>query len=262
VTALPAASRPRLRPSWPFAVIALAWVVATLLWLTGASHSLGHADLLEGQRPLLVVLLLFLVGWQLMLAAMMLPSSLPMIRHYASVVERQALPRRGAWEFVGGYVLIWTAFGVLALLADAGLHRVVETWSWLEDHEQFILAGALGLAGAVQFTGLKDRCLRQCRRPYAFLLHKRLQGVTGPVRLGVDHGLFCVGCCWALMLVMFAVGAAELTWMLGLSAVMVYEKTAPRGERLVPIVGVALLALAALVAIDPAWLPAALSSTH
>src|SRR6266508_3141845 len=134
VTALPAASRPRLRPSWPFAVIALAWVVATLLWLTGASHSLGHADLIEGQRPLLVVLLLFLVGWQLMLAAMMLPSSLPMIRHYAGVVERQALPRRGAWEFVGGYVLIWIAFGVLALLADAGLHRVVEAWSWLEDH--------------------------------------------------------------------------------------------------------------------------------
>jgi predicted metal-binding membrane protein len=185
-----------------------------------------------------------------------------MVRHYAGVVERQGLPRRGTWEFLGGYLVVWTVFGVLALLGDAGLHRVVDAWPWLEDHEQLILAGALGLAGAVQFTGLKDRCLRQCRRPYAFLLHKRLQGVTGPMRLGVDHGVFCVGCCWALMVVMFAVGAAEITWMLALTAVMVYEKTAPRGERLVPVVGVALLVLAAIVAFDPAWLPSALSAAH
>jgi predicted metal-binding membrane protein len=85
---------------------------------------------------------------------------------------------------------------------------------------------------------------------------------TGPVRLGLDHGLFCVGCCWALMLVMFAVGVANLTWMVALAAVMVYEKTAPAGQRLVPVVGVGLLAVAVLVAVGPAWLPETLGSGH
>lgn len=252
----------RLWSSAPYLVIAAAWAVTFALALTGVSHALGHGEVAELHRSLLLSVALFLVGWQLMIAAMMLPSSLPMLNHYAGVAERQGLPARSTWEFFGGYALVWTSFGVLALFGDLGLHRLVDTWSWLDRHDQLVLAGALAVAGLVQFTSLKDRCLQQCRRPYAFLMRKRLQGVTSPVRLGLAHGLFCVGCCWALMLLMFAVGVANLAWMAALTAVMVYEKTAPRGERLVHAVGVLLLALALLVATVPTWLPVALTGGH
>jgi predicted metal-binding membrane protein len=244
----------RVRWSAPYLVIVAAWTVALTLSAVGLSHELGHSEVTELHQPLLVSLLLFLVGWSLMIGAMMLPSSLPMLRHYTGVVERQHAPGSRTWEFVGGYALVWTAFGLLALLGDFGLHRLVDAWPWLEEREHLVLAATLGLAAAVQFTSLKDRCLRQCRPPYAFLVRKRLQGVESPIRLGVDHGLFCVGCCWALMLVMFAVGVANLAWMLVLTGVMVYEKTAPRGRDLVPAVGIVLFACAVLVAAYPAWL--------
>jgi predicted metal-binding membrane protein len=259
----PAVGSPRrLWSSAPYLVIAAAWGVAFALALTGVSHTLGHGEVAELHRSLLLSVALFLVGWQLMIAAMMLPSSLPMLNHYAGVAERQGLPARSTWQFVGGYALVWTSFGVLALFGDMALHRLIDAWSWLDTHDQFVLAGVLAVAGLVQFTSLKDRCLRQCRRPYAFLMRKRLQGVTNPVRLGVAHGIFCVGCCWGLMLLMFAVGVANLAWMAGLTAVMVYEKTAPGGERLVRAVGVLVLAVAVLVAADPTWLPLALAGGH
>ena len=99
----------------------------------------------------------------------------------------------------------------------------------------------LALAGAFQFTKLKDACLDQCRHPAAFMLRFYERGIAGAFRLGARHGSFCLGCCWALMLVMFAVGVASLPWMAALAALMVHEKTRPHGARGVPISGVALL---------------------
>ena len=115
--------------------------------------------------------------------------------------------------------------------------------------------GALALAGAFQFSGLKERCLSECRHPGAFLLQHYRRGVSGAFRLGRRHGVFCLGCCWALMLVVFAAGVANLWWMAVLGCLMFYEKVGRAGDVVAPIAGAVLLALAVLVLAHPAWLP-------
>ena len=115
----------------------------------------------------------------------------------------------------------------------------------------------LALAGAFQFTPLKDACLRSCRHPAQFLTRYYRRGAGGGFRLGARHGAFCVGCCWALMLVMFSVGVASLVWMGALTAVMVHEKTRPLGREMVPVTGVALLGLASCLAAYAAYVNAA-----
>jgi predicted metal-binding membrane protein len=198
---------------------------------------------------------LFLASWQAMIAAMMLPSSLPLVRLFA--VASIAVPKRGraTAAFLGGYALVWTAFGAVAFTGDALLHRAIADSAALRARESVIVAAILALAGIVQFTPLKDRCLTQCRHPGAFLIRHYRRGTGGAFALGRRHGLFCLGCCWALMLVMFAAGAASLIWMGALTALMVYEKTARRGARAVPLAGVALLIWAAVVLVHPAGLP-------
>jgi predicted metal-binding membrane protein len=104
----------------------------------------------------------------------------------------------------------------------------------------------LALAGAFQFTALKDACLDKCRHPASFLHRHYRRGTAGGFALGARHAAFCLGCCWALMLVMFAVGVASLVWMALLTALMVHEKTRPTGARAVPVTGAALLALASV----------------
>ena len=116
-------------------------------------------------------------------------------------------------------------------------------------------AATLGLAGAFQFSSLKDRCLTACRHPAAYLLRHYRRGPGAAFRLGWGHGLYCLGCCWALMLVMFAVGITDLRWMAALAALMAYEKIGRHGQAVAATAGVVALALALLVALHPAWMP-------
>jgi predicted metal-binding membrane protein len=106
-----------------------------------------------------------------------------------------------------------------------------------------------------QFSDLKDRCLRECRHPGPFLLQHYRRGAAGAFALGRRHGLFCLGCCWALMLVGFAVGVASLWWMAALTAVMVYEKTGRSGDQAVAPIGIALIVAGTLALVTPAWSP-------
>jgi predicted metal-binding membrane protein len=142
-----------------------------------------------------------------------------------------------------GYLAVWTAFAPVALFADAGLHLLVHSWPWLEAHEGLILGSALVMAGAFQFSPLKNACLTACRAPASFLWQHYRRGARGGFALGVRHGVSCVGCCWALMLVMFATGVGALAWMLAITAIMVAEKATRVGARLVVPVGVAFLVL-------------------
>jgi predicted metal-binding membrane protein len=107
----------------------------------------------------------------------------------------------------------------------------------------------LALAGAFQFSSLKYACLDKCRHPGPFMLRFYRRGARGGLQLGLRHGLFCLGCCWALMLVMFSVGVASLFAMAMLTALMVYEKTQPRGRQVVPVAGVTLFATALMIAV-------------
>jgi predicted metal-binding membrane protein len=205
-----------------------------------------------------IAFVLFLIAWQAMIAAMMLPSSLPLVRLFSLASSGAPARRRSMAGFLGGYALVWSAFGAAAFAGDALLHRLMADNAELRAQRWIIVGGLLALAGAVQFTPLKDRCLTECRHPGAFLMQHYRRGAGGGFTLGRRHGLFCVGCCWALMLVMFVAGVASLTWMAGLTVLMVYEKTAARGNTAVPVAGIALLAWAAIVLVHPPWLPATL----
>ena len=229
--------------------IAAAWAAAIAAQLAGAAALLHHDSLLaDGGPPLAVAALLSLLAWQVMIAAMMLPSSLPLVRLYrarigagaAAAARDGGVPRRLRAR-------VERRSGWPRSARTPALHAAVNSSSWLEQHDWWIGGSVLALAGAFQFTSLKDACLDKCRHPGQFLMRYYERGAGGGLRLGMRHGAFCVGCCWALMLVMFAAGVASLIWMALLTAVMIHEKTRPAGARAVPVTGVALLAAASVV---------------
>jgi predicted metal-binding membrane protein len=256
-TPAPVVPRARWRLPHPTLVwaIAVAWAVAVAAEATGRGRLLHHDALVEGGLPIWAALGLFLVAWQLMIAAMMLPSSLPLIRLFSRMAANQPRPLRAKAAFLGGYGALWSGFGAAAFLGDLGIHRLVNGWSWLAAHPSVIAGAVLLLAGAFQFSSLKDRCLTVCRHPGAYLLQHYQRGVRGGFRLGAGHGVFCVGCCWALMLVAFAAGVANLWWMAALTAVMVFEKTGPGGRRGVRSIGLGLIGLGVLVLANPSGPP-------
>jgi predicted metal-binding membrane protein len=256
-----AAATARLRgvPVVVLMAIALAWVLAIAAQSGGTAGALHHDALTHSGLPRGVGLVLFLLAWQAMTAAMMLPSSLPLVGLFGVASANQPRPRAAMAAFLGGYALVWTAFGAFAFSGDLALHAIVHSSPWLDQHPWLLSGAVLALAGAFQFSSLKDACLRQCRHPGAYLLRYYERGVGGAFRFGRGHGLFCLGCCWALMLVMFAAGVANLWWMAALTALMVYEKTGPGGRRAVPVAGISLLLLAALVLAHPPWLPEVLA---
>ena len=150
---------------------------------------------------------------------------------------------------IAGYLGVWLAFGIAAHSADWVLHQIAERSSWLEANGWAIGAGTLLLAGGFQFTRLKYSCLDKCRAPLSFVM-EHWQGRhehRNALWLGIDHGIFCVGCCWALMLLMFGVGIGNIGWMLGLGAIMAVEKNMPWGRKLSAPLGLALLGWGTLI---------------
>jgi predicted metal-binding membrane protein len=245
---------PRRIPVAVPAAIALAWAVALAAEASGTASALHHDGLLEGGLPHWAALVLFLLSWQLMTAAMMLPSSLPLVRlFWAASGRREALA-----AFLGGYVLVWSVFGLVAFAGDGVVHELVRALPVLEERPWLIAGAVLVTAGAFQFTALKDACLDECRHPAVFLMREYRRGTGAAFRLGRDHGVFCLGCCWALMLVMFAAGFANLAWMAVLAAVTAYEKIGRHGRALTPVLGIVLAGWGTLVLVHPAWLPSAL----
>jgi predicted metal-binding membrane protein len=249
------AARLRGVPVIVLAAVTVAWAAAIAAQASGAASVVHHDTVLADGLPPAGAVLLFLAGWQVMIAAMMLPSSLPLVRMFAAASFAAPGRGRALAAFLGGYALVWTAFGTLAFAADMGLHALVNASAWLERREWAIAPSVLMLAGAFQFTPLKDACLRACRHPASFIHRHYRRGTAGGFGLGARHGLFCVGCCWALMAVMFAVGVASLIWMALLTALMVHEKTRPTGARTVPLTGTTLLALGSTLFLWQAALP-------
>jgi predicted metal-binding membrane protein len=185
----------------------------------------------------------FSVAWILMTVAMMLPSAFPLILLFRRFTASRPNSGLIAATLMFGYVVTWALFGAAAHLADLGLHTAIAPSHWLADRSWIIGAGTFLLAGVYQFTPLKYLCLDECRSPYSFILeHWRGRSpVAEALRLGVHHGIFCVGCCWSLMVLMFAVGAGNVGWMLVLGSVMAVEKNLPWGRRLSTPLGVLLL---------------------
>ncbi len=224
MTTLASAVRQTGPPS-VLAAIAAAWALALIAQNVGAADSLHHDALIEGGLELWAGLTIFLVAWQAMIAAMMLPSSLAFIRVFERASSNQPRPRAAMAAFLAGYAAVWTVFGVFAFMGDAVLHELVHRSSWLEERPWVIAGSVLALAGAFQFSSLKDACLRECRNPASYLLRHYRRGFREAFRIGRGHGLYCLGCCWAFMLLGFAAGVVSLSWMAALTVVMVFEKT-------------------------------------
>ncbi|MFY0990585.1 DUF2182 domain-containing protein [Halomonas sp. C05BenzN] len=248
------------RPAWRrapllMAAILLAWGLAIGAELTGQAQWVHHHRLVVDGVTVWASLALFLVAWQVHIAAMMLPTTLPMVDLFHRVAAGQRHPGLARISFLGGYLAIWTLFGIAALLGNALLGQASQHWPWLLQRPEWLAGAVLVLAGAFQFSSLKERCLDKCRQPRSFLLNHYRQGMTGGFALGVRHGAFCLGCCWALMLVMFVVGIANLAWMAPLAALMLVEKVTRHGRRIVRPTGAVLILAGLLVMAGPAWLP-------
>jgi predicted metal-binding membrane protein len=236
-------------------VIAAAWAVCAWAELSGNAAQFHHHALYESGRPYWLAAVIVLAAWQVMTTAMMLPSSFGFIRLYAITAARAPEFPLALTLFLGGYFVVWTAFALAAFTGDMQLHRAVEAWPWLAAHARLIPAGTLALAAVYQFTPLKDACLKACRHPGVYIMRYYRRGARNGLRIGFGHALYCLGCCWALMLVMFAAGVAHLAWMGALAAIMFVEKAAPGGNRIVAPVGAALGALAGLALFVPGSIP-------
>jgi len=190
-----------------------------------------------------------------MTAAMMLPTTFPLIEIFRRLTQRREDRTQLLVSLVAGYLGVWLLFGIAAHLFDIGLHDAFGHSDWLQANAWVFGAGPLLVAGAFQFTRLKYRCLDKCRAPLSFVMQHwrgsdtRMQAL----RLGAHHGLFCVGCCWALMFLMFAVGTGSVGWMLALGAVMALEKNMPWGRKLSAPLGILLLLWGGLIVLDHSW---------
>ncbi len=193
------------------------------------------------------VLLLWAM-WAVMMVAMMLPSAAPVVLLYAGAVrQRSSLrrPRLHIYLMAAAYIAVWALFSAGATLLQRWLARAFVLSPMMEPATPVLSAVLLATAGAYQLTPLKRVCLRSCRSPLAFLMTYWQPGLAGAARMGARHGVYCLGCCWALMLMLFAGGVMNLAVILALTVWVLVEKVAPLGERSARVVGVLLLALAA-----------------
>jgi predicted metal-binding membrane protein len=240
-------------------VIQLALVVLTaltwayVLWLTrhmampGMDMGGMTMDAMAPQaRPWAVPDLLFgFTMWSVMMAAMMLPSAAPMILLYARVgrqAKAQDKPFAATGWFAGGYLLAWAGFSALATLLQAALNHAGLLTQRMASANDIMGGLILIAAGIYQATPLKDRCLANCRAPLSFIQrHGGFRGRPLPaLLLGVRHGLYCIGCCWVLMLLLFVGGVMNLVWIASLSALVLVEKVMSDGRAVSRAVGIGL----------------------
>lgn len=232
----------------------LLWFIAALGWLALALGGHAHEAFIEprGARSSLAALVaLHLTGWLLMVVAMMLPTTTAMARMFWRVSNNAPRPLDARLAFMTGYLLLWFAYALLCVAAALAFELAASgnRWAWLHLHPTAPLAASLLLAGLFQFSALKYRCLSECRDPRAFLFAHYRRGTYQALLLGLRHGQSCLGCCWALMLVMLFTGMSNLGVMLVLAIIMMLEKNLRWGARLVKPLGIALLLLAALALI-------------
>ena len=179
--------------------------------------------------PINTVLALF-VMWSVMMVAMMLPSALPMVLTFAAVSRNRRAAGRAHVSvamFVAGSVVVWSAFSVLAAAAQWLLHRSLLLSSEMASTSSILAGVLLLIAGIFEFTPLKRKCLTHCRGTVEFIMTRWREGRGGALRMGVEHGVFCTGCCWALMALLFILGVMNLLWVAALTILVCVEKMLP-----------------------------------
>jgi predicted metal-binding membrane protein len=227
--------RARRAPIVAVGLVALAaWVVLVAWERSEFAGDVHHHAIDAAPLSGLGLFAVLVGGWAVMVAAMMLPTTMPLVGLFAGITASRANRRVLVGLLVAGYLAVWIGFGVLTSALVVGIHELTQSWPALEEHEWIIGAGFLAFAAAYQFSELKYRCLHECRSPRMFLI-QRWHGDrerSDAFRIGVAHGVFCVGCCWTLMLVMLAIETFSLGWMLAIGAVMAAEKNFAWGRKL------------------------------
>ncbi len=182
--------------------------------------------------------------WWVMMIAMMIPSASPVILLFAAINRKQRVkgtPFVSTSVFVLGYITVWGGFSLLATALQWGLERVGLMSTMMVATSGLFSGLVLILAGVYQLTPLKHACLRHCRSPIQFVTHHWRKGSVGALRMGTEHGVFCLGCCWTLMILLFVGGVMNLFWIVGLAIFILLERTIPAGHRLGSLGGIGLI---------------------
>lgn len=241
----PAAVGRQWRPAlWMLALSLIGW--ALLAWLAlDMGHPVAQLTMPASSLWTPANLLAILCMWAVMMAAMMLPSALPAVVTFARLCERGG-ERPRFWGFVTAYLLVWIGFSVAATAAQWALQSANWVSPMIVSKSAWLSGSLLLIAGVYQFSPLKRICLANCRTPMGFLLGEWRTGVRGALVMGLRHGWFCLGCCWALMALLFVGGIMNLAWVAALSIAVAIEKLAPHGEKMALALGVGLIAAGAI----------------
>jgi predicted metal-binding membrane protein len=255
-SAAPAARRSPLLP-WALITYGVLIVLAAVAW---AVTDIRMSGMDAGPGTPLGTFTFFITTWVVMMAAMMFPSAAPMVNMYVTIQRgrrRKAMTTQaGATAcFVAGYLIVWSAAGALAFgLAEALRHLGGSAIGW-HSGGRWIAGGVLLFAAVYEVTPLKQVCLSHCRSPLSFILTSWRSGRTGALQMGLRHGAWCLGCCWALMAALFALGVMSLAWMTVIGALIAIEKLLPWRRAGVAITTGVLIVLAVGVSFAPHHVP-------
>ncbi len=232
---------------------ATAW--GLLVWQAAATgdERMGSGTLTMGMGGVL-----FIAIWVVMMVAMMFPTAAPMILLFTTV--HRGRRERGqsiapAWVFVSAYLVVWTLFGVLAYALAVGSEQLAGQSMWLMENAGRLGGAVLVLAGLYQLSPLKHACLSKCRTPLGFLMTSWRDGYGGAFHMGLEHGVYCLGCCWMLFVILFPLGVMNVAAMALLTALIFAEKSLPVGREIGRLAAVGLVAYGILVVFSPGLLP-------
>ena len=229
---------------------AVAWAV--LWWQSSTSGDTMMSLTMGMSAPL------FIAVWIVMMVAMMFPTAAPMILMFQRVqAGRRARQQShvGVWLFTGTYLVIWSIAGVAAYGAATGAGHLADRYMWLMDHAEQIGGGVLVAAGIYQLTPLKYACLSKCRSPMSFVMRSWRDGAAGTVRMGAEHAVYCLGCCWFLFAILFPLGIMNVGIMALITVLIFAEKSLPGGQRIAMVAAAALVVYGAAVTFGIATLP-------
>ncbi|MBT5551779.1 MAG: DUF2182 domain-containing protein [Nitrospina sp.] len=196
-------------------------------------------------------LMMFLM-WAIMMVGMMLPSVAPTVLIYAAIARKAATgntPVAPTGAFISGYVVIWIAFSLFATTAQWALDQAALLSPMMVSNSVGLGAVLIVTAGIYQWLPIKDKCLQQCRSPVDFITSHWQKGMTGAFRMGLSHGMFCLGCCWVLMSLLFVGGVMNLLWIAAITLFVLLEKILPLGDAGGRVMGLIMIATGAIIAL-------------
>jgi predicted metal-binding membrane protein len=240
-----------------YLILGLLLVLAALAW----GLLLWQAPIMNSQGMGLTIGMgaaLFIAIWAVMMVAMMFPAAAPMIVMFSAVYagkRKQEQPYVPTWIFVSAYLLVWIVSGVVAFVLATVVEQLAGQSMWLMENGARIGGAVLVIAGIYQLSPLKSICLSKCRSPIQFLLTSWHDGYGGAFRMGIEHGAFCLGCCWLLFVILFPLGLMNLAVMALVTVLIFAEKALPVGRQIAWLAGVALIVYGVVVIFLPAALP-------